>query len=82
MNNNSEEFKKLKNSIAIKAILKILLYTILILFLLVLIVDVIYNDQIAESISEISETFYRFLVADKPAYSSIYDFSNSIIFCD
>lgn len=79
MNNNSEEFRKLKNSIAIKAILKILLYTVSILVLLVLIVDVIYNDQIAESISDISETFYRFLVADKPLIMLIVVFVTFLI---
>ncbi len=62
---DNKEFSKLKNSIAIKCIFKIILYTILAIIILKIIVDGIYNEQIAKSISSFNRSFYFWCMAHK-----------------
>ena len=62
---NNKEFNKLKSSLALKAIGKIILYTIGCCLLIKILVDGIYNEQIASEISSYSMRVYRMLVQNK-----------------
>ncbi len=74
---NSKEFSRLKNSLAIKAVGKIILYTLGCGILLKLVIDGIYNDKIANDVSDYSRELYYFFVVNK---SNIMLFIYSIIF--
>lgn len=63
--NNSNGFEKLKNSLATKTIIKIILYTVVIGILLVFMVDGIYNDELARRVDNISPEIYHWCVANK-----------------
>lgn len=63
---NNKEFKKLKNTIALKALIKIIIYTVIASVIITSLIDVIYNDDIASIISRFSTDLYRFLVYNKP----------------
>lgn len=62
---NNKEFNKLKSSLALKAIGKIILYTIGCCLLIKILVDGIYNEKIASEISSYSMRVYRMLVQNK-----------------
>lgn len=62
---NNKEFSKLKNSIAIKCILKIIIYTFCAIMILGLFVDVIYNDELANSMSDFNRKIYLWFVFNK-----------------
>ncbi|MBP3708195.1 MAG: GHKL domain-containing protein [Clostridia bacterium] len=74
---NNKEFSRLKNSLAIKAVGKIILYTLGCGILLKLVIDGIYNDKIANDVSDYSRQLYYFFVVNK---SNIMLFIYSIIF--
>lgn len=62
---NNSEFERLKNSIAKKDITKILIYSIITIAILELIFDVIYNDELANRLSNINKEIYYFCVQNK-----------------
>ena len=62
---NNKEFSKLRNSIAIKCVLKIILYSLISMIVLGLFVDVIYNDALANNVSNFSRSIYIFFVTKK-----------------
>lgn len=62
---NNKEFSKLRNSIAIKCVLKIILYSLISMIVLGLFVDVIYNDALANNVSSFSRSIYIWFVTKK-----------------
>lgn len=62
---NNRELLKLKNSIAIRDVIKILVFTIIAIYLLTMIVDGLYNDAIATDLDRFSPSLYRFCVTNK-----------------
>ena len=67
----NEEFEKLKNRIAIQSIIKILGYSVGIIFLLCILIDGIYNDNIANSLSNINRDMYIWCVENKMLLAGI-----------
>ena len=63
MNNN--EFSKLKNSIAIKCSIKIILYSIIVIIVFAIMIDGIYNDELANKLANTDKYFYRWCVSNK-----------------
>ncbi|MCI8587384.1 MAG: HAMP domain-containing histidine kinase [Clostridia bacterium] len=63
MNNN--EFSKLKNSIAIKCSIKIILYSIIVIVIFAIMIDGIYNDELANELANTNIYFYRWCVQNK-----------------
>lgn len=61
----NEEFEKLKSSLAIKAISKIIIYSVIASIILSLLIDVIYNDELANSIANFNYDLYRWCVSNK-----------------
>ncbi len=61
----NEEFIKLKNSIAIKAVVKIVMYSFITMLLLWILVDGIFNDEIANRVSGISVRIYYWCIQNK-----------------
>ncbi len=61
----NEEFLKLKNSIARKDVVKILLYSLVCIIVFSVMVDGIYNDGIANYVYSINKEFYHMCVANK-----------------
>lgn len=62
---NNSEFNKLKNTLALKSIFKIILYTVIPIIILELLVDVIYNNDIANFVSGINRRFYIWCMENK-----------------
>ena len=67
----NEEFEKLKNRIAIQSIIKILGYSVGIILLLCILIDGIYNDSIANSLSNINRDMYIWCVENKMLLAGI-----------
>lgn len=61
----NETFEKLKNSIAYQSVFKIVAYSLGTILLLFLLVDVIYNDDLANSLSRNHASFYYWCVGNK-----------------
>ena len=55
----------LKNAMAIKAVFKIIAYSLFCIWLLSILVDGLFNDILANSVSEYSRSFYLFCVSKK-----------------
>lgn len=66
-----KEFNSIKNGIAIKAVMQIILYTVICMCVVALLVDGIFNDTIAESIYGTDSFLYYRIVEQKPAIISI-----------
>lgn len=62
---NSTEFIKLKNSIARKDVIKILLYSLITMIVLGILVDGFFNEEIADILSTINKEFYYLCIANK-----------------
>ena len=62
---NNKEFIKLKNSIAIKCITKIILYSLLTIAVFRILIDGIYNDSLANFVSGLNRNMYRWCMANK-----------------
>lgn len=60
-----KEFGKLKSSMAIKSVVKIILYTLGCILIISLLVDGIFNDNLANDVSDFNRTFYHFCVRNK-----------------
>lgn len=63
--NEDREIIKLKNSIAIKTLIRILLFTFLTILIFTLIIDGFYNDEIATDVSDFNRGLYLFFVQNK-----------------
>ena len=61
----NEEFIKLKNSIAIRAVVKIIIYSFIMMVVLWILVDGIFNDQIANQVAGISVSMYYWCIQNK-----------------
>ncbi len=65
-NKNQKELKRLKNSLALKAVLKIVIYTFFVYTISMLLIDNIFNDSIAEYTSyELGRDTYLKFVQNK-----------------
>lgn len=69
--NNVKEFNSIKNGIAIKAVLEIILYTVVCMSIVAFFIDGIFNDKIAETIYETDSYIYYRIVEQKPAIIAI-----------
>lgn len=69
--NKLKEFNSIKNGIALKAILEIILYTAICMCIIALFIDGIFNDKIAETIYETDSYIYYRIVEQKPAIIAI-----------
>ena len=69
--NENNEFKKIKRELSIKTIVKIIIYSLLTMLLLAFLVDVIYNDELANSVIRMNERFYYFCVMNKETIISV-----------
>lgn len=65
--NNIKEYNSIKNEIALKAVLEILLYTIICMCIIAFLVDGVFNDTIAETINNTDSYIYYRAVEQKPA---------------
>jgi len=61
----NEEFIKLKNSIARKSVIKILLYSLGAIILFSVLIDGVYNDELADSLAIVNRDIYYWCVANK-----------------
>ena len=62
---NNKEFRKLKNSLSRKCIMKILLYSIMSIIILEIFVDGIFNDILAENAAQFSGHLYYWFIGNK-----------------
>ncbi len=62
---NNKEFVKFKNSVAFKCIFQIILYSIICMAILKITIDWIYNDAIANALSNANRSFYLWCVRNK-----------------
>ncbi len=69
--NEIKEFNSIKNGIALKAVGKIILYTIISGIVLMILIDGVFNDQIAEEMRHLNDFFYYFIVTEKPIIITI-----------
>ena len=69
--NEIKEFNSIKNGIALKAVGKIILYTIISGIVLIILIDGVFNDQIAEEMRHLNDFFYYFIVTEKPIIITI-----------
>ena len=63
--NKLKEFEKIKSNIAIKAVGKIIGYSAIVIIVLIILVDGIYNDSIANSLYNFDGAIYAFFVQNK-----------------
>lgn len=61
----NDEFKKLKNSIAIKCVLKTILYSLGAIIIAVILIDIIFNDLLANILAGIDRNLYSWCVSNK-----------------
>lgn len=64
-NVNDKEFIKFKRNISMRLVFRIFIYSILAFVILELLVDGIYNDNLANSVASVSRPLYEFLVSNK-----------------
>ena len=62
---NNKQLNKLKNSLAIKCVAKIVLYSIVVIAIFRIIIDGLYNDELAKDMSEYSVDIYHWCVMNK-----------------
>lgn len=62
---NNSEFNKLKNTLALKSIFKIILYTVAPIIIFEILADMVYNDDIANFVSGLNRNFYVWCVHNK-----------------
>lgn len=60
-----KEFVKLKNGIAIKSVVKIIMYSLFVVLLFGVLVDGIYNDKLANQLSQMDRATYLWCVRNK-----------------
>ena len=62
---NLKEFEKIKSNIALKAVGKIIGYSAIVMILLIILVDGIYNDSIADSLYNFDNSILNIFSAIK-----------------
>ena len=62
---NNKEFIKLKNSLSIKCVMKIILYSIIAIIIMEIFIDGFYNDELAESMSRFNREMYYWCISNK-----------------
>lgn len=67
----NKEFVKLRNSIAIKAVIRIIVYSFICIILLGIFVDIIFNDKLANILAGFDRDMYYWCVANKRLLMSI-----------
>lgn len=75
---NSEEIGKLKSRIAIIAVLKIVLFSLLGMLVIVILIDGIFQDFLANLVNDFSQRWYVYFKANKLLFMCI---SYLIVFC-
>lgn len=68
---DNKEIIKLKNSIAIKTLLRTLLFTFLAILIFTFLIDGFYNEKIANGVSDFDRGLYLFLVRNKTVVMAI-----------
>jgi len=71
---NDGDIIRLKNTIAIKAVIKIIFYSLFAFWLLGIFIDGLFNDILANSVSDFSRSLYLFCVAKKDLLINIAHF--------
>lgn len=66
-----KEFSSIKNSLAIRTIIEVTIYTILSICVLIIFIDGIFNDLIAELIYQYNNMYYYIMVESKPMIITI-----------
>lgn len=69
--NEIKEFSSIKNGVAIRNIIEIIIYTVIISIIFMLLVDGIFNDQIAETLYDANWYIYYVIVELKPIIISV-----------
>ncbi|MBO5004107.1 MAG: HAMP domain-containing histidine kinase [Clostridia bacterium] len=69
--NEIKEFNSIKNGIALKAVGKIIIYTIISIIVVMILIDGVFNDQIAEEVHDLNDFIYYFMVSEKPIIITI-----------
>ena len=69
--NNVKEFNSIRNGIALKAVLQIILYTIICMCIIAILIDGIFNDTIAETINNTDSYIYYRIVEQKATIIAI-----------
>lgn len=69
--NDIKEFSSIKNSVAIRSLIEIIIYTCIIGIIFMLLIDGVFNNQIAETIYDSDAYFYYTIVENKPAIIAI-----------
>ena len=62
---NNQEFYNLKNKNAISAVIRIIIYSLISMAIMAFLFDGIFNNELANSISETNRTLYLFCVSNK-----------------
>lgn len=62
---SNKEFIKLKNSLSIQCVMKIILYSIISIIIMGIFVDGLYNDELAESMSRFNRGMYLWCISNK-----------------
>ncbi len=62
---NNKEFIKLKNSLSIKCVIKIIVYSIISIIIIKIFIDGFYNDELAESMSKFNRIMYYWCISNK-----------------
>ncbi|MCI8291146.1 MAG: HAMP domain-containing histidine kinase [Clostridia bacterium] len=67
----NKEFVRLRNSIAIKAVIRIVLYSLISMILLGVFVDIIFNDRLANTVVRFDRDIYYWCVVNKTLLMTI-----------
>lgn len=67
----NKEFVRLRNSIAIKAVIRIILYSLVCMILLGIFVDIIFNDRLANTLVKFDRDIYYWCVVNKTLLMTI-----------
>lgn len=65
MDKSNKDFKALKRIIALKTVFKVFIYTIIAFVVLKILIDGVFNDELANSVADIDREFYWFMVDKK-----------------
>ena len=61
----NDEFVKLKRSIAIKCVLKTIIYSFIAIIITVLLIDIIFNDVLSEFMTKLDKNLYKWCMVNK-----------------
>lgn len=75
----NKEFIKLRNSIAIKSVIRIILFSLIAMILLGIFVDIVFNDKLADMLANFNTDMYYWCVVNKRLLMTIACFTIFII---